>query len=402
MSAATDISSGLEDGTQAPSLTAVSWGDTMGFKDYIAVLDSDVYEYCGTTKSILARIAHLIIEPPKEDDVTGKQIGEPKANVGFCVASQDYIACQLGLSVSKVWKATKLFKKDGWLDIVKTRDRYGDHNKYQWAEGAWDRLAARKREETEQGEYVRTKQVLMERWPKQGRFARDKDAGNQRVGEGIEATHPFEDTPLREERSPHYADSVEATTPIALSALRYQRVKQVGVDVYFSESSKACEKNPTGHDGDSHTPCGVSQSPTQEQPRGLKLGEDFSPSPATLPHPGRDIPVSSPTARPPVPPPPATPKVKPICRFLNCGGPLKGNKPNGECLKCGHKPAAKVEVAKPRRVDPNARHRWPPRAQITPETICLNPGCGGEFEESKYDRSPCDGEGARIAEEWRA
>lgn len=179
----------------------------MGFKDYIAVLDSDVYEYSGTAKSILSRIAHLIIEPNREDPVTGKQIGEPKANVGFCVASQDYIACQLGLSVSKVWKATKLFKKDGWLDIVKTRDRYGDHNKYQWAEGAWDRLAARKREETEQGEYVRTKQVLMERWPKQGRFARDKDAGNQLVGEGIEATHPFEDTPLREERSPHRSRS---------------------------------------------------------------------------------------------------------------------------------------------------------------------------------------------------
>ena len=74
----------------------------MAFKDYLAVLDSDLYEYCGTTKAILARIAHLIIAPPKEDEATGKQLGEPDPNVGWCVASQDYIACQYGLSVTTV------------------------------------------------------------------------------------------------------------------------------------------------------------------------------------------------------------------------------------------------------------------------------------------------------------
>jgi hypothetical protein len=48
----------------------------MAFKEYLAVLDSDVYEYCGTTKSILARIAHLISASPEEGP-NGKPLCEP-------------------------------------------------------------------------------------------------------------------------------------------------------------------------------------------------------------------------------------------------------------------------------------------------------------------------------------
>jgi hypothetical protein len=43
----------------------------MAFTDYLAVLDSDLYDYCGSSKAILARIAHLIVAPPKEDQTTG-------------------------------------------------------------------------------------------------------------------------------------------------------------------------------------------------------------------------------------------------------------------------------------------------------------------------------------------
>ena len=304
----------------------------MGFKDYLAVLDSDLYDYAGATKSILARIAHLIIEPNKEDPVTGKTIGEPKPDVGFCIASQDYIACQLGLSVSTVWAATKQFKKDCWLEVVKTRDRYGDHNKYRWADGAFERIVARARQRTEQWEFIRSKQTSMERFPREGRFARDKDAGSPLIVRPYgEPTHPFEDTPLRKLLSPPYANCNEATAQIALSALGNLPSKLVRVDVDLSVCNKACHENPTGHDGDSHTPCEASQSQKQQpHPQGTSSpdtptqrktpvdpwGEDFSPSPAAelLPQPGM---VVSPVGDAPSSAFPQTPMAKKFSNNLD-------------------------------------------------------------------------------------
>ena len=149
----------------------------MAFKEYLAVLDSDLYEYKGTTKSILARIAHLIIEPNKEDPVTGKIIGDPKEDVGFCIATQLYLACQLGISESTVSDAVQMFVKDGWLVIKKSRDQYGhDHYKYAWAPGALEKIKARKRQRDERGEYVREKQVRKQRAIPSGQFARRVDA----------------------------------------------------------------------------------------------------------------------------------------------------------------------------------------------------------------------------------
>ena len=144
----------------------------MAFNDYLAVLDSDLYEYSGTTKSILARIAHLIIAPPEEGP-NGKPLHESHPDEGFCIATQEYLACQLGVSESTVSDAVQTFVKDGWFNITKSRDRYGhDRYKYAWADGALEKIKARKRHRDEHGEYVREKQVRKQRAIPSGQFAR--------------------------------------------------------------------------------------------------------------------------------------------------------------------------------------------------------------------------------------
>lgn len=103
------------------------------FEDYLAVLDSDLYEYHGTTKAILARIAHLIIGPPDEGP-DGKPKWEPSPDEGYCTASQEYIACQYGISAHTVGGAVREFVKDGWLIAEQYRNKRGYLcYKYRWA-----------------------------------------------------------------------------------------------------------------------------------------------------------------------------------------------------------------------------------------------------------------------------
>jgi hypothetical protein len=374
--------------------TAVLMGDPMGFKDYLAILDSDLYDYAGTTKSILARIAHLIIEPNKEDPVTGKIIGDPKVDVGFCKASQEYVACQLGLSESTVRAAIRECESDKWLTTVRWRDQYGHiHNKYKWADGAWERLTARKRDKNEQREYVREKQTKMKRKHEVGRFAPRIPANTPK--EGTES--PASNLPGGPQ-----ANCPEADVQIALRPAGKLPVKQVGVDLDLlacSQSvmkpmgesvpevesiSEGIEKPRPSASPVSDTRVDQSLNQKQQQPQ----GEDFSPSPASPPHPGRDIPVNSPSARPRS----AAPRTpKPICQSAGCGGPLKGNKPDGRCLRCGHVPLDKPDVGpKPRVIDSDARHCWPKSREA--ETVCLNRGCGSTYNEARYLREPCTGD----------
>jgi hypothetical protein len=69
----------------------------MGFEQYLAVRDSNLYEYKGLTKSVLMTIAMLIINEPEEDE-RGKTKGKRDPDAGWCVAGQDYIAAALGMS----------------------------------------------------------------------------------------------------------------------------------------------------------------------------------------------------------------------------------------------------------------------------------------------------------------
>lgn len=143
----------------------------MAFKEYLAVLDSDLYEYKGTTKSILARIAHLIIGPPEEGP-NGKPLTDPSPDEGLCIATQAYLACQLGVSESTVRAAVQQYAEDGWLIVHKFRDRRGhERNNYSFAPGALATIQARKRQRDEHGEYIRSKQLKMQRAHSSGQFA---------------------------------------------------------------------------------------------------------------------------------------------------------------------------------------------------------------------------------------
>jgi hypothetical protein len=147
----------------------------MAFDDYLAVMDSDIYEYRGSTKAILARIAHLIIGPPPEKD-DGTPLYPPNPDEGYCVATQAYLACQLGISDSTVHNAVLQFETDGWLVVNRYSDKYGHkRNKYAWEIGALEKLKDRKRQRDEYGEYVRDKQVNKQRTITTGKFAKQCD-----------------------------------------------------------------------------------------------------------------------------------------------------------------------------------------------------------------------------------
>jgi len=396
----------------------------LAFKDYLAVLDSDLYEYCGTTKSILARIAHLIIAPPKEDEATGKQLGEPDPNVGFCTASQEYLACQMGLSESTIRKAVRLFEKDGWVATTRSRDQHGhEHNKYGWTPGAWDRLVARKREKDEQGEYVRKKQVNMGRYPREGQFARREDEGDQRVGS------PYGDgrvalgqakgsgTPPGKEPDGLQANSAAASRPIACPPPGRLPVKKV-LKLVLKEGEQS-ERKTNSHSTSSPASLGVSQNPNQHQPQHQTPStpwdastpwddegrpapvnpnpRGFAPNPTGTSRPGTpgiDIPVSPPTARPPVPRPP-----KQVCQRIGCGGPLKCNK--GVCLKCGFEPLKKTPPPKKLKNEYGEEVEGLPHHFLSRdhEATCQNPGCDVNRRESLYDKSSkyCYGEQGKGA-----
>ncbi|HXX17962.1 MAG TPA: hypothetical protein VEJ46_01030 [Candidatus Acidoferrum sp.] len=84
-----------------------------------AVRESDLYEHQGIAKSLLERIALLIIGPRKEDE-RGKPIGEPHPDEGWCVASQGVLAAMHGCSRKQVNCLVEMYERDGWL----TKDDY--------------------------------------------------------------------------------------------------------------------------------------------------------------------------------------------------------------------------------------------------------------------------------------
>src|SRR3954464_7242866 len=96
----------------------------MAFQHYMLVNDSCLYEGKGIAKPLLARIAHLIIAEP-EEDTQGKPKGERNPNAGWCIATQDYLAANLGCSESQAQKLIDKFVDDGWLEKDTYRDKRG-------------------------------------------------------------------------------------------------------------------------------------------------------------------------------------------------------------------------------------------------------------------------------------
>jgi hypothetical protein len=88
------------------------------------VRKSNLYEYKGISKSLLERIALLIIGPDKEGE-------EPDPDAGWCVARQEVLASMHGCSREEVSRQILRFESDGWLTIDKKFDKNG-HPKYRY------------------------------------------------------------------------------------------------------------------------------------------------------------------------------------------------------------------------------------------------------------------------------
>ena len=120
----------------------------MAWEEYKAVLDSDLYEQKGLAKPLLARIAHLIIGEPEEG-------GERDPDTGWCVASEEYLAAQLGCSRTVVTRWVSVFGRDNVLAVVRSRDKRGHlRNKYSLN---LKLVKEHAREKDENGEYIRKK-----------------------------------------------------------------------------------------------------------------------------------------------------------------------------------------------------------------------------------------------------
>lgn len=133
-----------------------------------AVRKSDLYEYKGISKSLLERIAYLIVGARKEDE-RGHPIGEPKPNEGYCTASQEVLAAMHGCSEREVGRQVDKFVKDGWLTRYEYRNEAG-HRHYKYSMTPKQLKAIRAREmkkypddHEKAGYYIRAKNMKMKR-----------------------------------------------------------------------------------------------------------------------------------------------------------------------------------------------------------------------------------------------
>lgn len=99
----------------------------MAWAQSMAVRNSNLYENKGIAKPLLTLIALLIISPPVEGE-------EPHKDAGFCVATQGYLAASLGCSATEVKRWIKVFEADGWIEVMRYRDKLGyNRNRYRLA-----------------------------------------------------------------------------------------------------------------------------------------------------------------------------------------------------------------------------------------------------------------------------
>jgi len=122
----------------------------MAWKEQMAVRNSNLYENKGSAKPLLTLIALLIISPPDEGE-------EPDKHMGFCVAAQDYLAASLGCSATEVKRWIKAFESDGWLEVIRYRDKLG-YNRNRYRLTNLDKFKARAMvRDSETNEFVRAK-----------------------------------------------------------------------------------------------------------------------------------------------------------------------------------------------------------------------------------------------------
>jgi len=100
----------------------------LAFSDFIAVGESDLYDYDVTRRAVLKEIAFM--QQKDEDKKTPE--GSPFTDyVGWCWASQRYIAARVGTTDGYVQQSTTLFEKDDVIECREWTDEWGtNHTEY--------------------------------------------------------------------------------------------------------------------------------------------------------------------------------------------------------------------------------------------------------------------------------
>jgi hypothetical protein len=332
----------------------------------------------------------LIISEPKEND-QGKVTGKPDRDAGWCVAGQNYLAAALGMSPDGVSSIISILRKDGWLEVVTWRNRYGHmKNKYRIPAVKLEEIKARAYKKDETGNFIRGKQ--------------EKKARNLARGEhGVFLTAASRKGFLRHgDKRPDGSGTQGLTAPcgdphgsepssVGFSRFKQRVLQNEQVDRTPSlrsvdqeqdqEPPLACDECGAVLENCicSKQPQGQAQPQEQPRPRAMQIEED---EPASLPvHP----PAPQAIAVPPAAPPPDT---LPHCKDNYCRRVLlteteirRGN--CDECLEWQRQENAKW-------VHPRDAHDW-----SKDKNVCHR--CGTTREELKYENIYCVAPQAKAA-----
>jgi hypothetical protein len=97
------------------------------YSDYIAVADSDLYDWDVTRRSLLLMIAFM----ETQDEDKKPEGSEFTDYVGWCWASQRFLANRVGTGEDYISECTRLFEKDGVIETREWTDGWGyPHTEY--------------------------------------------------------------------------------------------------------------------------------------------------------------------------------------------------------------------------------------------------------------------------------
>jgi hypothetical protein len=132
----------------------------MSKRHWDAVRKSNLYELKGLAKPLLCNIAYLIIDPPEE----GEESVFAPDQIGWCIASSDYLAANMGCNPKALRGLMRMFVDDEWLTAKPFRDARGyKHVYYTITDGQLKAIVAQEMKKDENGDFVRAKNPNMSR-----------------------------------------------------------------------------------------------------------------------------------------------------------------------------------------------------------------------------------------------
>lgn len=272
----------------------------MAFEDYLAVLDSDLYDHKGIAKALLSRIYHLV--PRTKIFNEDGSDPTPPDNEGFCTATQEYLAAQLGTDPGTVAGWVQKFNEHGWLRIEEYRDKFGHPRyKYEVAPDTVERVKNRAMAKDANSEYIRMKCVKKVRKTSYKKQVQEILDGAVPTGNGNAIAPPLVDP------SRHGAGELDGTvqgSSTARCGLPHGTVPDKGVGV----RDLACAAVGTGSSRADSLRSNTDQGQPQHQEPNLG---SFAPEPPPGASRRPDPSVGISASRPPVPPPPKPKSTRP-------------------------------------------------------------------------------------------